>query len=117
MRIPDHAQGFVKQLGLRSWVDHKNFPHDEFFALIDANRQQLIALLPTDDEDEDGTVPDDCLVNALVGGLRTHRRLRDHVQGKVEWEGQEEYERICAACGWVILQAYYRAIKKGDWPK
>lgn len=120
-------QDTAKACALRSWVDRKHFPIDDYCQKIDdadAFLQGSSAAedAATTDEHavaaaEEDTVSNDQLVALIAMLLDNEGALVAYcLKHEIAIMDKENWLRICEAAAWVLLQRYQLRVKKGEWP-
>lgn len=115
MHIGATLRTTAKNCGLRTWIDGKNFPRDDWFESVDLARSILQRHTPDGadiiDPDWAALAPIIALIMDRDGLLLAHVAKK----GK-DTEDQAEWERICLAAAYVVLERYEAAVKEGRWP-
>jgi hypothetical protein len=106
-------QDTAKTVALRSWIDRKHFPVDDYCQKIDDAREFLMGTAAADD----ATVSDDQIVAMIAMMLDNEGALVAYcLDNDVEITDAENWLKICQAAAWVLLQRYELRVKKGEWP-
>lgn len=109
IRVPAHLQDTARTCTIKSWVKKRGFATKDYFTMIDEARTSLQRFNP---EPADAHI-----VGVLASAVDAEDSFIGHVLGLgVEITSPEKWFQMCTAAGWVILQAYYAATEKGDWP-
>lgn len=113
IRIPGHLTEKVAALALKGWVKKKDFPRDVYFRTVDDG----LAILSRRD-DPDDPPPLEGVVAMLAYMLDREGELNEYVvaEGTHSIGDAKNWEDICSAAGWVIVQAHALAVSKGEWP-
>lgn len=114
MRVPAHLQEISRKLGLRAWVNNKDFPKAHYFETIDVGKAMLKGFV------EDGADRDEFVVQIVATALDAQGMLLTHVleAGTYDLDTEDRemtWLRACQAAGWVVLQAYALACQKKEW--
>jgi hypothetical protein len=116
VHVPTHLVDVSKSLGLRKWVQKREFPKTQYFTTID-DAQRILARHANPDWD---TRNNEAVVRVLAamldheGVLATHV-LRLQTYPSIGDTPEQRWAIACTAAGWVVLQAYDRACKTGMW--
>jgi hypothetical protein len=121
IRVPGHLQELAKVHALKTWANGPACPKDIWFTSI--NRAfKLIGSHPPkpDEEDDDGDpMPRrwELVAAVLALVIKDEGALATHVQTTNQggFATEAEWQAICEAAAWRLLQRYNLAVKKGDW--
>jgi hypothetical protein len=116
MYVPAHLQEIAKQLGLRSWVARKGFPREIYFETIDLLKANFARHSAAEPRDE---VLAGCLAYTIdhEGVLLTHvLEAGTYKLSEGDGDPDRRWLKVCQAAAWVVLQAYAKACKDGEWP-
>lgn len=104
MRIPTHLQQLVNNLGLKGWVDSKQFPIDHYSESVEVFRERLSSRMDGTGNGEGEIQKAMAIMLAQeldVEGALATRVLEANV---CDISDEAEWAKICEAAGWCVLQ-------------
>jgi hypothetical protein len=114
MRIPTHLQQLVNNLGLKGWVDGKQFPIDHYSESVELYRERLSSR--TDGTESGEGEIQKAIAIMVAQELDVEGALATLVlDGNVcDISDEAQWAKICEAAGWCVLQRCERIRKRDD---
>ncbi|WP_448614067.1 hypothetical protein [Modestobacter sp. URMC 112] len=110
-RIPVELREAALTFKVKKWIESRNFPQAHYFETIDIVVEQLEKL------NSDGDVTNKQLATILAVTIDHEGSLAEHaLKAGVEIGTDEKWSQICTAAAWTVLQSYFAAREKGEWP-
>lgn len=108
VKIPMVLRTTAKNADLKTWVDGRNCPREEYFQDVDEYRQIL---------HRHAVETNEALVLNIASLLKEEESLYQHtVDKQLESSKTEEWEQLCVAAAWLILVRHEAAVRNGTWP-
>jgi hypothetical protein len=111
VEIKAHMRSVGSKHSLRSWVGRKKFPLEDYFRVIDDYLDSIQTRLGM-------ALECTAAVQVVAGTLDQEGALFKYIDNDREYviESDEDWERICTAAAWIVIEKYDEAVTAGKWP-